>query len=397
MRLAIVTQKFPDPSQTPTHNHIERLFGGDTVVICREIGDSVSTERVFLHSPHQRWSQMSLCDLIEAGHNVSHRRSMRVPVGGRKLRIESFLKANKVDAILAEFGTEGVWFWPVAKALNVPFYVYFRGYDATGFLTPMRRRKQRVQAYQDMINAADGVFSVSPFLFRRLEQHGVLIAKGYVIPSGVDTSLFKPGVKDGNLIMAAGRFIEKKAPDLTIKAFAAISRSFPNAKLEMVGDGPELEKCRMLSMELGVSEKVIFHGNRSHRFVMELMARATIFMQHSIVAGNGDQEGAPTSIQEAMSSGACVISTQHAGIPDLIEDGITGLLVKENDLDAYTYALNRAMLHPSFCKRAGNIAREHAVRVLDKSLSNKHIERVIRGEPIPSERHYSSYPNVTSS
>jgi len=387
-KIAIVTQGYPDPTQIPASNHIKNLFGGDSVVICRSARPELGTNRPYLvastGAARADWPAV----VGEQLPNVLSGLSGRVPVGRNRLQIEAFLKAHSVEHVLAEFGTEGVWIWPVVKRLGLPFHVYFRGYDATAFLEHKRRRSGRVRAYRAMLAQADTVFSVSQFLYRQLEKHGLNLSGSLVIPSGVDTSRFRPTQKDPDLLVAAGRFIEKKAPDLTVRAFARAVFNNPRARLEFIGDGPLLENCQRMVSSMGLDGRVIFHGHKDHHFVCNLLNRASIFLQHSIVAPNGDQEGAPTSIQEAMAAGAHVISTRHAGIPDLVVDGETGTLVDEGDEDGFVEAISEALANADRTRFMGEAGRLRAKARFDLHLSNSDIEAAIDGKELPEWRYF---------
>lgn len=387
-KIAIVTQSYPDPSQIPSSNHIKSLFGGDSVVICRSASPELGATRPYLvartGAARGDWSAV----LHEQLPNVLSGLSGRVPVGRNRRHLEAFLQAHSVQHVLAEFGTEGVWIWPIVKRLGLPFHVYFRGYDATAFLELSRRRSGRVRAYKAMLEEADTVFSVSQFLFRQLEGYGLNLSNGLVIPSGVDTLKFAPVQKDPDLLVAAGRFIEKKAPDLTVRAFARAALKYPSARLEFIGDGPLLEHCKQIVSSMGFDDRVIFHGRKDHDFVSNQLARANIFLQHSVVAPNGDQEGAPTSIQEAMAAGAHVISTRHAGIPDLVVEGKTGTLVDEGDEDGFVAAIEKALANPDSTRAMGAAGHLRAKARFEMHLSNSDIEAAIEGKALPEWRYF---------
>lgn len=387
-RIAIVTQSYPDPTQIPSSSHIARLFDGKTAVVCRSARPDLNLDKPYhvasTGAARGDWLPM----LFEQSGNLLRGLSGRVPVGRNRRALEEFLRSQQVDAILAEFGTEGVWIWPIARRLGLPFHVYFRGYDATAFLAHPRRRAGRVRAYEAMIDAADSVFAVSDYLFRALEAHGLDLSGGFVIPSGVDTDSFRPHAKDPSLFVAVGRFIEKKAPDITLRAFALAVADHPDAHLEFIGDGPLLPACVTLVENLGLGGRITFHGAKDHNFVRGALGRASVFLQHSVTAPNGDQEGAPTSIQEAMAAGACVISTRHAGIPDLVVQHETGILVDERDEKGYAAAIASVLANPERTKRQGMAGRERAVSRFDRGLSDKHIEAAIRGQTVPDWRRF---------
>ena len=127
-----------------------------------------------------------------------------------------------------------------------------------------------------------------------------------VIPTGVDTRAFVPGDKDPHLILAVGRIVAKKAPMVTLKAFAEVSAAFPEHRLEVIGDGEMRGECEAWAEQSGLGGRIAFLGRRDHDVVRERLSRATIFLQHSITAEDGNTEGLPTAIQEAMASGCAV-------------------------------------------------------------------------------------------
>jgi glycosyltransferase involved in cell wall biosynthesis len=194
----------------------------------------------------------------------------------------------------------------------------------------------------------------------------------HVIHSGVDIDLFTPGKdKDPNLILAIGRFTEKKAPDKTILAFSRVVSSYPEVRLEMVGDGPLFSKCKDLVDTLGINDSIVFHGVKDHGFVLRLMQKASFFVQHSVTSQSGDAEGLPVAIQEAMSCGLAVVSTRHAGIPEAVIEEETGLLVDEHDIDGMSQAIERLIIDHNLREKMGRAGRERAVEKFSaqKSLS----------------------------
>ena len=146
----------------------------------------------------------------------------------------------------------------------------------------------------------------------------------------------------------------------------------------MIGDGPLLEAARAEAAALGVAERVRFLGLQPHDVVREKMARASVFLQHSVVDAEGNEEGLPIAIQEAMASGTVVISTYHAGIPDAVESGVDGLLVAEGDLDAYTTALRAVLDNDGLRLGLAEAARRRALEQFDTRVLHRKIEGVIR-------------------
>ena len=205
-------------------------------------------------------------------------------------------------------------------------------------------------------------------------------ANEHVQPSGVDTAAFAPGRKDPNLIASVGRFIGKKGHKISIGAFSRACESHPDLRLEIVGDGELLEACKRQAERRGVSHRVIFHGTKSHDFVRDLLARSSIYLQHSVTDSKSETEGIPTALQEAMSCGNAVISTRHAGIPEHVRDGENGLLVDENDRSAYLEKLKLLLRDDEMRGRLGANARAYAVERLDKRIGIALIEAILKGE-----------------
>src|SRR5262249_33005255 len=125
-----------------------------------------------------------------------------------------------------------------------------------------------------------------------------------------------------------------------LEAFAAISEKHPRASLVIVGDGPLRERLMRHADELQLGERVVWVGAAKHSVVRSWLQRASVFCLPSCTALNGDSEGLPISLLEANASGVAVVATRHAGIPEAVMDGSTGLLVGERDSAALAEALD---------------------------------------------------------
>ena len=255
-------------------------------------------------------------------------------------------------------------------------YCYFRGYDASKRLT----EPNYVSAVQEMCQNIQGIVAVSQYLIGNLHSCGISCAQEFVIPSGVDSMQFVPTEKNPHSFLSVGRFVKKKAPQITLRAFAEACKDNSEIFLDMVGEGPLLNECQALCRELGVSNRVKFHGGVDHASVRLLMGRATYFLQHSVTSANGDTEGMPSAVQEAMACGCVVIATRHAGIPEHIAHGVTGVLVEEYDLDQYSAEIIRLSRNSLLSRDIGRKAREYAVTHLDYRLLFERLEGLIERE-----------------
>lgn len=372
MRVCIATGAFFRPHETQINFHILNLFGGNTVVLARQMEEADPYGRIsYIYK--RKNHKVVFRDVINSLHSFAMHRNLKVPQGVMKASIKSFLLEQNVDAVLAEFGTTALKITPVAVEIGVPVFAYFRGKDASSHLQEFGQ----IAAYRRLMPNLRGVFSVSQFLLDNLAHHGIRHPEGHVIPSGVDTSRFLPGKKQRASFLSVGRFIDKKRPDIVVSAFADAARDRPDARLEMIGDGPLLEKCRSLAISEGIDNQIVFHGRKSHDFVRDRLHNFEVFVQHSVVAPDGNTEGLPTGIQEAMSAGMPVISTRHAGIPEAVIEGETGFLVAEGDKKSFAKQMRRVLDMEYDLTAMGARSRSVAVERFDNRKLIKKLEKYI--------------------
>jgi glycosyltransferase involved in cell wall biosynthesis len=285
-------------------------------------------------------------------------------------------RRHRVEAVLAEYGTTGVFVMDACRQLDLPLVVHFHGYDAS----VRSLLDENAEAYREMFRRAAAIIAVSQAMRRKLVSLGAPPAKVHVIPCGVDCAAFDrsdPACAPP-VLLAVGRFIEKKAPHITIEAFSKAHRVVPEARLRMVGDGPLLDDCRSLAKTLGIADAVAFLGAQSHAVVQEEMRGARCFVQHSVEAANGDCEGLPVAILEASASGLPVVSTRHAGIPDVVVDGETGFLVDERDADAMAARMIRLLREGQLARKLGEAARRRVQSRFSRQQSEGRLWAVIQ-------------------
>ncbi len=226
--IAIATGILGTATETGVRRHVNELFGGNTVVLTeRRDPEHVALKPTFDASEAGAGPIGAV--LREVGKPVQSWRygSSGVPFALVRRKMELFLRAHGVSAILAEFGHIGANLAPIGGGLDIPVFVYFRGFDASKRL----REARIVRRYREAMPRLAGVFSVSQSLLDNLEAHGIKHPNSHVIPTGVDTDAFSPGVRDPHLILSVGRIMDKKAPLVAIDAFAAIAADFPGASL----------------------------------------------------------------------------------------------------------------------------------------------------------------------
>ena len=281
--------------------------------------------------------------------------------------LKRLLIKNKVDVVLANYGLTGAHFVPVCSSLKIPLVVIFHGFDAT----KKQLLKKYKRPYQKMFSYAAAIIAVSNEMKNKLIEAGAPEEKITVIPYGINLAMFHPSSEKSStpLFMAVGRFIAKKSPLTTIRAFHSVWRKHPGAKLVMIGGKNELyHSCMQLTHKLNLDNAVTFTGVLSPAAIAEWLRKAHVFLQHSVTAANGDMEGTPVGILEACASGLPVVSTLHGGIKDAVIHGKTGFLVPEHDEEGMARFMEYLIDNPSVAREMGNSAREHIEHNYDRNV-----------------------------
>lgn len=359
--ICIISNKNPVYSETFIRAHIERL----------------PAEVIFLHG--KTFPQYDERDRALVTNNIKTRLTRKI--GTKLLQLppdfletktfKQILQKNQIQAVLAEYGHIGVTIREICHELGIPLIVHFHGYDA--YNQDLLNNQQ--QKYLLLFQQATAIVAVSRDMQQQLIKLGAPEEKVYYNPYGVDINLFKATQPDQNppLFLAVGRFVDKKAPFLTVLAFKSVAEKFPQARLKMIGEGQLLETCKRLVQSLSLSEQVEFLGACSHQEVAEAMQTARAFVQHSVVTSYGDSEGTPNGVLEAGASALPVIATRHAGIKDVVIENQTGLLVNEGDVLEMSQQMLTLAQTPELATQLGKAARE---RIQEQFSMEKSLEQL---------------------
>ncbi len=349
---AVAAKTFTRTSETFIRHHATALMPGRTALLQTEPAGDTALIGPLLASFDRRTPRFTLIS--------PERRTAR------------FLRQNGVTTIMAEYGPVGVKIAAAAARADCRLFVHFHGYDAT----KEALRPHVAARYRRLFAQADGIFVPSRFLGDKLQALGCPASKITVSPCGVDPAAFEPSLRDAGRLLAVGRFVDKKSPLSTLRAFELALKRNPALHLDMVGEGPLLAEARAFAARLGPA--VTLHGALPHAAVRALTARAMVFLQHSVTAPDGDCEGLPVAILEAMSAEIPVVSTRHSGIPEAVEHGVQGLLVAEHDVQAMADAILTLTSDPALCARMGQAGRarvaahftaDHTVQILRKAMN----------------------------
>jgi len=280
------------------------------------------------------------------------------------------LQEQKPDVVLCEYGDTAHHSLKVIKKLGIPMLVYFHGYDLSMYRTISDNRE-----YADVIGYASKLFVVSKTMEKKIRSFGAKPEQIVYNPYGPNEYYFnvKRSLKPKQQFIAAGRLTNKKAPHLTILAFRKVLKKYPKAKLIIAGDGDLHQVCRDLINYYNIQKNVELPGVFNKEQLKKWLEQSAAFVQHSVTAENGDQEGTPVAVLEALASGTPVVSTKHTGINDIIVNNKTGYLVDEYDVDNMASKMILILDEPAKSKEIGAAGREFIRQNFTFKL---HIEKI---------------------
>lgn len=357
-KLALVTRSPLAKPQTFVRRHIQYLNNGQTAVVCNK-----KYPEDVLDKPTMVYPRSSAEEYFRSWTGGASFLS-------RKKLLKRFFDEQNVSHVLVEFGYAATDLGHEITELGIPVYCMFRGNDGSSRLKSATYRRLLKQVFSKL----DGIISVSSHLLDNLADHGFVHSNSIVVPSGADTKLFVPGTPENGLCVSVGRMVSKKSPEVMIRAFSRCCRKH-DLRLELIGDGDLRRPMEELVRTLGIADRVKFHGHLPHDEVRQRVQSAMLYLQHFHTPPNGDSEGMPNVIQEAMSCGLPIVTTRHAGIPDHIEDRKNGMLVAPHDEDGFTQAIDGLMQSSSRREHIGEQARIYAMEHLDYRVSHQRIEK----------------------
>ena len=327
--LAVYNYQLGSFSETFVKRHMDALMPGHTVLIT-DIGKDRYGGHWTVDAPSLNLEAM---DSERLRYQVLRAARRKLKAGDMQppetAAVKKFLKKFNVQVLLGEYLDKSFRWIPVAKELGIRFFGHAHGYDVSRTL-----RDSKWQQRYLLYNETDGVITMSESSRERLIRLGIKPDKIYVVPYGVDVpDCFRARSKNQVVrCLAVCRMTGKKAPILLLDAFRRAFKRYPNLHLDWVGEGELMPSAMQFVQAFHLAKHVTFHGGQLNEYAQKLMADADMFLQHSVTDPiNGDEEGLPVAILEAMANGLPVLATRHAGIPEAVLDGVTGFLVEEGD------------------------------------------------------------------
>lgn len=398
MRIAFLLDSFPELSQTfILHQATALIDAGHEIDFFAHSGQDWNVhadihryrllERTYYWHVPRRYGQRCLRAI---GLVLSHRAwcRPRVLIGALSARRHgrqalslgllyasiAFLRQKPYDIVHCQFGTLGRTALALRDigAVTGTLVVSFRGADLG--------HAQRSRDYRGLFEKGDLFLPVCDALGQQLVGLGCNPNKIRVHHSGIKVSGFsfmeRRGVGQGpTRLLTVGRLIEKKGIAYGIEAVARLKASGRHVRYTVAGDGELKAQLEQMISDLGLGAEIQLVGATSNEDVIGLLRDAHLFIAPSVTAENGDQEGIPNVLKEAMATGIPVVSTTHSGIPELVKDGVSGCLVPERDSAALADRLADLIDHPERWAAMGRAGRQRVEVEFD---SEKLTEQLIR-------------------
>ena len=295
--------------------------------------------------------------------------------GGEVQTLLGVLREKDARLLHIYFGHIAVHLLPLMAAWDRPTVVSFHGADAmVGLEKPSYR-----DATLRMLHLAQSILVRSESLGRALIRIGCPSHKIRIHRTGIPVAEIpfreRAWPDDGAWrFVQACRLIEKKGLLTSLRAFAKFAEAHPRATFTIAGDGPLRANLEAQANSSGLGNRVIFTGFISQNELRDLFGRSHIFLHPSEQGPDGNQEGVPNSMLEAMASGLPVFATAHGGIPEAIVDGESGVLVAEGDAVGLAQKLSDTTRDPSHLAKMARAGAAVVARKFERAAQTRQLE-----------------------
>ncbi|MBN1588238.1 MAG: glycosyltransferase [Pirellulales bacterium] len=362
MRIAFFVGSFPSTSETFVLNQVTGLLDRGHEVFIYPCGGNTQGkehgavkqyglgERTFSCSPPgNTWSRIATAAGLLTRHLPAHPvrllKAANVFRHGRDAWRLARLKRccfwinqerSDFDVILCHFGPHGSIACDLRRQglISGKIATVFHAYDLTQF-----PRRHGNQVYRELFAEGDLFMPITAYARNKLLDLGCPKEKTVIHHMGVDCTRLayqerNPRADQPFNVVTVGRMVEKKGFEYAIRAIAETTAAGHDVRGRFVGDGRLRPSLEELATTLGIRANVEFVGWQTQEQIARLLDQSHAMLVPSVTANSGDEEGLPVVLMEALAMGLPVVSTRHAGIPELIADGKTGFLVEERDSKA---------------------------------------------------------------
>lgn len=293
-------------------------------------------------------------------------------------RTVAMLQDGSYDIIHCQFGTLA----PITLAyrdagiIKGKLITTFRGIDISKYV-----QENGIDVYDRLFQEGEFFLANCDFFCDRALSLGCDPTRIVVHGSGLDCRkfTFKPrhlSTDDKIKIATTGRLVEKKGIEYGIRAVAKLVKTYPNLEYKIIGDGELKPQLKQLITELNLDRVVQLLGWKQQKEIIEILNDCHIFIAPSVTAADGNQDAPVNTLKEAMAMGLPVISTKHGGIPELVQNGVSGFLVPERDAEAIANKLEFLIQHPDVWETMGYAGRKQVEAKYDMHKLNDELVEI---------------------
>jgi phosphatidyl-myo-inositol dimannoside synthase len=296
--------------------------------------------------------------------------------GRQKLALIETLKQSvaewQADAVLCTAWDPCAYIASLAftRAPHVPYFLIAHGMELMQLPRGFAARRTKAWMRRKALLGAKKIFAVSNFTRDRVIDLGVERDRVSVVPNGVvisETSSDSASSLKRNIVTTVSRLVPRKGQDTVLRALPRLLADVPDAVYRIVGNGPELPRLQALAQELRLDRHVEFYGQVSDSERARLLDECKVFVL-ATRATPTDFEGLGIAVLEAMQQGKPVVVTRAGGVPELVEDGRTGIVVEPDDSEALAAALSGLLRDPGRAAMLGANARLAVTEKYDWNL-----------------------------
>lgn len=376
MKITVVVGEFPKRSETFVLDQVLYLIraGHKVEILCERLGDES-----ILDESHLKWLSEAKVHQWPAPSSLLVRPlPWRFREAVRRLQWAWTLKLSGPDVILAHFGWNAAQVAPLLSRGKPALVTIYHGNDVA-----VPWQKNRMADFAELFRHGALHLPVNGSFAELLMRAGVPSENVHVHHLGVPIEKYvfrAPNINGKLRLLSVCRLVEKKGIATAVLALKLLNDRYPELEwsYDIGGEGPEEEALRGIVEKANLEDRVTFLGPISHDEVLSRMAGADIVLQPSVTAADGDQEGIPVVLMEAAAIGSIICSTRHSGIPELVEDMVTGLLADEHDAKGLADNLRRIAVGELDLQSLAQAARKKVETDFSESKQNESLLQHLR-------------------
>ena len=289
-----------------------------------------------------------------------------------------WLNKSPYDVILCHYGRNGLkaCLFKDLGITQAKIVVAFHGFDISCYLNIHGK-----DIYQRLFEQVDLLQPISQHWQKKLIDLGCNPAKVKIHHMGVDCHKFQyiENQNDSAIcLVSIARLVEKKGLQYSIQAVAQLIPRYPNLQYKIVGDGVLKAELQHLIESLQVADNIKLLGWKKQQEVAAIINHANLVLAPSVTSRDGDCEGIPVSLMESMAKGLPAISTYHSGIPELVEDSVSGYLLPERDINLLASKIEHLITNPTLRVNMGQKGRQKVLQDYNIDLLNDRLIEILQ-------------------